>query len=127
MNVKQTPTLLLVAALFLGLVSLTPMVMPYHNVFMLLVMASALGALAKAGVELSRPANEWPMVLLRTFILMISFGFFLPAWGRKSMHEAVIAPGGHNPLAIFIMICLMANPLVTVIKVGQFLMQRLKR
>lgn len=42
------------------------------------------------------------------------------------MHKAMAAPPGRGPFGLFLMSCLFANPLVTVIKLGQFLVQRLK-
>lgn len=78
-NGKHIPTLLLVTALVLGLLSFAPMVAPLRGVFMLLLTASALCNLAKAGVELVRPASEWPMVLVRTFALMFFYALFMPA------------------------------------------------
>ena len=93
---------------------------------MLLLIASALANLGKAGVELFRPANEWPMVLLRTFILMFFYALFMPAWAKMKMHAAISTPVSHDPFGFFIGACLFVNPLVTVIKLGQFLVQRLK-
>lgn len=126
MNAKHTPTLLLVASLVLGLLSFAPLVVPYRGVFMLLVMASALCNLAKAGVELYRPASEWPMVAARTFVLMFLYAMFMPAWAKMKMEAAITTPVGHDPFGLFVVTCLFANPLVTLIKVGQFLLHRLK-
>jgi hypothetical protein len=126
MNTKHIPTLLLIAGLVLGLMSFAPLIVPFHGLFMLLLMASALCNLAKAGVELSRPASEWPMVLLRTFVLMFFYALFMPAWAKMKMHAAISPPLGQDSFGLFIGVCLMANPLVTVIKLGQFLVQRLK-
>lgn len=126
MNSKHTPALLLIAALILGLISFAPVVVPFHGVFMLLLIASALANLGKAGVELFRPASEWPMVLLRTFILMFFYALFMPAWAKMKMHAAISTPVSHDPFGFFIGACLFVNPLVTVIKLGQFLVQRLK-
>lgn len=126
LNSKHSPTLLLIASIVLGLMSFMPMIMPFHGIFMLLLTASALCNLAKAGVELYRPANEWPMVLLRTFILMFLYGFFMPAWAKMKIHAAMPTPLGQDPFGFFIGASLFVNPLVTVIKLGQFFVQRLK-
>jgi hypothetical protein len=126
MNAKHAPTLLLAASLFLSLMSFTPVIVPFHGIFMLLLAASALCNLAKAGTELSRPVNEWLMVLLRTFILMFFYAVFMPAWAKMKMNAGITTPVGHDPLGVFIVTCLMANPLVIAIKLGQFLVQRLK-
>jgi hypothetical protein len=127
MNAKNSPTLLLIAALVLGLMSFSHLITPFHGVFMLLVIASALCNLSKAGVELIRPASEWPMVLLRTFILMFIYALFMPAWAKMKTHAAISTPAFQDPFGLFIITCLMTNPLVTVIKLGQFFVQRLKR
>ena len=126
MNAKNSPTLLLIAALFLGLMSFMPLFRPFHSVFIALIIASAFCNLAKAGVELIRPANEWPMVLLRTFILMFFYAAFMPAWAKMKMHAGISTPASQDPLGLFIMGCLFVNPLVTVVKLGQFFLQRLR-
>jgi hypothetical protein len=66
------------------------------------------------------------MVLLRTFVVMFIYAFLMPMWARIA-HSVYSVPRGVNPFQLFVMGCLFANPLVTAIKVGQFLMQRLKR
>ena len=126
MNAKHTPTLILIAGIVLGLMSFMPMVVPFHGIFMLLLTASALCNLTKAGVELYRPANEWSLVLLRTFVLMFFYALFMPAWAKMKIHAAISPPLGQDPFGLFIGVCLMANPLVTVIKLGQFFVQRLR-
>lgn len=126
MNSKHTPTLLLIAGIVLGLMSFLPMIMPFHGIFMLLLTTSAFCSLAKAGVELYRPAREWPMVLFRTFVLMFFYALFMPAWAKMKVQAAISPPLGQDPFGFFIGVCLMANPLVTVIKLGQLLLQRLK-
>ena len=126
MNAKHAPTLLLIAGLVLGLMSFMDVFFVIRY-FKLLLIASALCILAKAGVELFRPANEWPMVLLRTFVLMFFYRQFMPDWGAMKMLFWISTPPGHEAFGLFMTACLFANPLVTVIKVGQFLTLRLKR
>ena len=127
MNAKHTPTVLLVAGLLFGLLSFTHIVAPFHGVFMLLLMASVLCNLAKAGVELSRPASEWPLILARTIVLMFVYALFLPAWAHMKREASISTPVAHDPFGLLIMICLFINPLVTAIKAGQSLAQRLRR
>lgn len=124
-NTKNSPTVLLIAGLLLALLSFSPFVMQFH-VFMLLVLTSTLAILAKACVEFIRPANEYPWVLLRTFVLMFLYALILPAWAKLKLDAAAGLPPGHDPLGMFLIVCLFANPLVTVIKILQFFLQRRK-
>ncbi len=126
-NTKNSPTVLLIAGLLLALLSFLPFVgMQSHAVFMLLAIASMLAIFAKACVEFIRPANEYPRVLLRTLVLMFLYALILPAWAKVKLHAAAEPPPGHDPFGMFMMICLFANPLVTVIKILQFFGQRRK-
>lgn len=124
-NAKNAPALLLFIGLLLALLSFMPFVMPFHGVFMLLLITSTLAIFAKACVEFIRPANEYPKVLLRTFVLMFLYALILPAWAKLKLHAAA-GPPGHDPFGMFLIICLFANPLVTVIKILQFFIQRRK-
>jgi hypothetical protein len=126
LNSKNSPTILLIIGLLLALTSFTHIVMPFQGAFMMLVLASTLAIFAKACVEFIRPANEYPWVLLRTFILMFIYALILPAWAKMKMHAGIASPPGHDPFGMALMICLFANPLVTVIKILQFLIQRQK-
>jgi hypothetical protein len=127
LNSKNTPTLLLIAGLLLALLSFSSFAgMRAHNIFMLLAIASMLSIFAKACVEFIRPASEYPWVLLRTFVLMFLYALILPAWARMKLLEAGAPPPGHDPFGMFLMVCLFANPLVTVIKILQFYVQRRK-
>ncbi|HEX3624509.1 MAG TPA: hypothetical protein VH280_03695 [Verrucomicrobiae bacterium] len=126
LNGKNLPTALLIAGLLLALLSFSPFVMPYHGVFMLLAMASALAILAKACVEFIRPANEYPRVVLRTLILMFLYAVILPAWAKLKMQAGIKTPVAHDPFGMMLMVCLFANPLVTGIKILQFFLQRRK-
>jgi hypothetical protein len=125
-NSKNIPTLLLIIGLLLALMSFSPFVMPFHGVFILLAITSSLAILAKACVECVRPANEYAWVLLRTFVLMFLYAMILPAWAKLKLHSAAEPPPGHDPFGMLIMVCLLANPLVTVIKILQFFIQRRK-
>lgn len=123
---KNTPTGLLIIGLLLALLSFSPYAgMRAHGMFMLLAVTSTLAIFAKACVELIRPANEYPWVLLRTFILMFLYALILPAWAKMKLHAAV-PPLGHDPFDMMIMVGLFANPLVAVIKILQFFVQRRK-
>ena len=124
LNSKNTPTLLLLIGLLLALLSFSRFVMPFHGVFMVLVLTSTLAIFAKACVEFIRPANEYPWILLRTFVLMFLYAVFLPAWAKMKMHAAAGQPLGHDPFGMALMACLFANPLVTMIKILQFFVQR---
>jgi hypothetical protein len=127
LNAKTSPTLLLIAGLLLALLSFLPFVgMQSHGLFMLLALTSALAIFAKACVEFIRPASEFPWVLLRTFILMFLYALILPAWAKLKLLGAGAPPPGHDPFGMTLLICLFANPLVTVIKIMQFFVQRRK-
>ena len=125
-NTKNSPTILLIVGLLLALLSFSPFGMSSHGVFMLLAVTSTLAIFAKACVEFIRPANEYQWVLLRTFILMFLYALILPAWAKLKLHAATTPPPGHDPFGMFLMVCLFANPLVTVIKILQFFLQRRK-
>jgi hypothetical protein len=125
-NGKNTPTLLLIIGLLLALLSLSHFVMPFQGMFMVLAMGSALAIFAKACVEFIRPANEYPWVLLRTFILMFLYALILPAWAKLKLHVAGAPPLGNDPFGMALMACLFANPMVTLIKILQFFVQRRK-
>jgi hypothetical protein len=126
LNAKNTPTVLLIIGLLLALLSFSPFVMPFHGVFMVLVLTSTLAIFAKACIEFFRPANEYPWVLLRTFILMFLYAMILPAWAKLKMHVAGAPPLGQDPFGMALMVCLFANPVVTVIKILQYFVQRRK-
>ena len=126
LNAKSTPTVLLIIGLLLALLSFSRFVMPFHGVFMVLVLTSTLAIFAKACVEFIRPANEYPWILLRTFVLMFLYAVFLPAWAKMKMQAAGGSPLGHDPFGMLLMACLFANPLVTVVKILQFFVQRRK-
>lgn len=126
-NAKNAPTLLLIIGLLLALLSFSPFLgMRAHGLFMLLVLGSTLAMFAKACVEFIRPASEYPWVLLRTFILMFLYAMILPAWAKMKLHGTAAPPPAHDPFGLVLMICLFANPLVAVIKILQFLLQRRK-
>lgn len=124
LNSKSMPTALLIIGLLLALLSFSRFVMPFHGVFMVLVLISSLAIFAKACVELIRPANEYPWVLVRTFILMFLYAFILPAWAKLKMEAAGGPPTLHDPFGMSLIVCLFANPAVTVIKILQFFIQR---
>lgn len=125
-NLKDTPTILLITGLALALLSFAPFVMPYRAIFMLLLMGSSLAILAKAGVELFRPGNEWFKVAIRTLILMFCFAIFMPAWAKMKMEASISTPVSHDPFGLMLVCCLFTNPVVAAIKFVQFLVQRRK-
>jgi hypothetical protein len=127
LNAKSTPTLLLIIGLLSALLSFSGFAgMQSHGLFMLLALTSTLAMLAKACVEFIRPASEYPQVLFRTLILMFTYALILPAWAKMKLLAAASPPPAHDPFGMVIMICLFANPLVTLIKILQFFLQRRK-
>ncbi len=126
MNAKHTPTVLLIAGLALALLSFSHFIMPFGGVFMLLVIGSSFAILAKAAVELFRPANELPAILIRTFILMFLYAMILPAWAKLKMQASISTPVSHDPFGLIIMVSLGANPVVAAIKLGQYFVHRFK-
>jgi hypothetical protein len=124
-NPKNVPTILLILSLTTGVLSFQAIKFESHAGFMLLIIASALCNVAKAGTESFRPSSEWYKNAIRTFILMFVYAIFMPAWAKLKLQAAADAPA-HDPFGMFIISCLFANPVVTAIKFGQFLVQRKK-
>jgi hypothetical protein len=110
----------------MALLSFSRFIIPFHGVFMLLMIGSSLAILAKAGVELFRPRNELLATLIRTFVLMFLYAIILPAWAKMKMHASITTSPSHDPFGLLIMVSLFANPLVAAIKLAQFFVQRLK-
>ena len=124
MNTKNGPTVLLIAGLVLCFLSFSPLIMS-HDLFMPVMAAASLAILAKALVELFRPADEWLKIGVRTFVLMFLYALFMPAWAKLKM--AGVIQNSFDPLdlfGIFLVSCLMINPVVAAIKLVQFLVQR---
>ena len=125
-NGKHAPTILLIASIVMAFMSFSPFIMPFHPAFMLLAMGAALAMLAKAGIELFLPGTEWLKISIRTFILMFAYALILPAWAKLKLHASISTPVGHDPFGLLIMCSLFANPLVTAVKLVQFLAERRK-
>lgn len=125
-NQKNAPTILLIASLVMAFLSFSHLIMPFHPVFMLLVIGATLAMLAKAGIELILPGTEWFKIAVRTFILMFCYALILPAWAKLKLQASISTPVGHDPFGMFIMCGLFANPAVAAIKFVQFLVQRRK-
>ena len=126
LNAKSTPTVLLIAGLFLALMTFSHFVgMQSHAAFMLLAITSALAILAKACVEFFRPAAEFPWVLLRTIVLLFLYAIIMPAWAKVKLEAAAEPPFG-DTFGMFLVVCLFSNLAVAVIKILQFFVQRRK-
>jgi hypothetical protein len=126
LNAKNSPTVLLVVGLAFGILSFSPFIMS-HDLFMPVMIVTALSILAKAVVELFRPGTEWGRIAIRTLVLMVVFAVFMPAWAKLKMVGTIQHFGDPLDLfGIFIVSCLMINPVVTAIKLLQFLVQRRK-
>lgn len=126
MNTKNGPTILLIAGLALCFLSFSPFIMS-HDLFMPVMALASLSILAKAMVELFRPADEWLKIGIRTFVLMFLYAIFMPAWAKLKMAGAI--PNFIDPLDLFgicIATSLFINPVVAAIKLVQFLVQRRK-
>jgi len=125
-NAKSSPTVLLVVGLGFGFLSFSPFIMS-HDLFLPVMIVTALSILSKALVELFRPGNEWLKIALRTLVLMFVFAIFMPAWAKLKMTGAVSGSGmPPDPFGVFLVISLMINPAVAAIKFVQFLIQRRK-
>jgi hypothetical protein len=128
LNAKNSPTILLIAGLALGLFSFTPMGMYSHGIFQMVIIASSLAILTKAIIELFRPSNEWLKIMLRTLVLMFVYALFMPAWAKLELPGTAVLtslPRG-EAFGYAVMICLFANPIVAAMKLLQFLIQRRK-
>ena len=117
LNAKNSPTILLLIGLALGFLSIA--FTQSADLLRLIVSASAIAILAKAAVELFRSSDEWRIMLLRTFILMFLYAFFMPAWAKAGR----TTPEGFK---VIITSCLFANPVVALMKLTQFLVRRQK-
>ncbi len=126
LNAKNAPTILLIFGLTLCFLSFWPPVMSLE-MFLPIMIASSLAILAKAVIELFRPSNEWLKIAIRTFVLMFLYALFMPAWAKMKMTGAVRNfPQPLDLFGMFVVSCLMANPIVAAIKFLQFLIQRRK-
>ena len=112
---KNSPAVLLVLGIGLGIASLLFTHSP--GALLPLVAASALAILAKALVDVFRPSREWKRMLLASLVLMVVYGFFMPAWAR-------FGPPASELFKEFVMISLFANPVVALAKSLQFFIQR---
>ena len=125
LNAKNSPTILMIVGLALGFLSFTPFVIQSHGLFQLVLVASSLAILAKATIELFRPSNEWWKIGIRTFVLMFFYALFMPAWAKLKLAGSV-SPESHDLFGFVIICCLFANPVVTLLKLLQFFVQRQK-
>jgi hypothetical protein len=114
-NPQNRPLLLLLAGLALGFLSFAFTQSP--EFLRLLVAASALAILAKAFLELFRPSSEWKRFAIGSAVLLFIYAIFMPAWA-KADH------GVPDSFKIAIMACLFANPIVALLKLVQFALQR---
>jgi hypothetical protein len=121
-NAKNSPTILTIAGLALGLLSFSFIQSP--DLMLMVICASALCILAKAIVETFRPSNEWLRMAVRTFVLLFVYAIFMPAWGKLHL---VDADGFlHQVFGWLIMGALLPQPIITAYKFSRFLIQRRK-
>jgi hypothetical protein len=126
-NSKNAPTILLIVGLVLALSSFSRLIISMHGLFVLVIMAASLAIFAKAIIELLQPSSEWWKTALRTFVLMFIYAIFMPAWAKLKINGAIPnIPVSEDPEGIAIVVSLFANPIVTAIKLLQFLIQRRK-
>ncbi len=114
----NNPTTLLMIGIALGILSVPFIQSPGG---LLLAVASALAILARAIVDLFRPSIEWKRILLATVVVMVIYGFLMPAWAKHG------TPGdGSQVLKLTLLVCLLANLSVALVKSLQFLIERRK-
>ncbi len=123
LNAKNAPTILMAVGLALGFLSFNFLNTP--NIWTPMATVAFAVILAKAIVELFRPSNEYGRILLRTLLVMFCFAIFMPAWAKAKMGFSNV-PAPMDGFGYLMIICLMANPVVAVLKLLQFLIQRRK-
>ena len=112
------PTTWLIIGIALGILSV-PFVQSPGG--LLLAVASALAILARAIVDLFRPSIQWKRILLATVVVMVIYGFLMPAWAKHGT-----AGDGSQVLKLTLLVCLLANLAVALVKSLQFLIERRK-
>jgi len=117
-TVINNPTTWLIIGIALGILSVPIIQSPGGIV---LAVASALAILARAIVDLFRPSLQWKRILLATVVVMVIYGFLMPAWANDGI------PGdGSQVLKLTLLACLFANLAVALVKSLQFLIERRK-
>ena len=114
----NNPTTWLIIGIALGILSV-PFVQSPGG--LLLAVASALAVLARAVVDFSRPSLEWKRILLATVVVMVIYGFLMPAWAKHGT-----SGDGSQVLKLTLLVCLLANLAVALVKSLQFLIERRK-
>ena len=112
------PTTLLIIGIALGILSVPFIQSPGG---LLLAVASALAILARAVADLFRPSIQWKRILLATVVVMVLYGFLMPAWAKHGT-----AGDGSQVLKLTLLACLFANLAVALGKSLQFLIERRK-
>ena len=112
------PTTWLIIGIALGILSV-PFVQSPGG--LLLAVASALAILARAVADLFRPSIQWKRILLATVVVMVIYGFLMPAWAKHGT-----AGDGSQVLKLTLLVCLLANLAVALVKSLQFLIERRK-
>jgi len=120
--IKNTPTVLLIIGIASGILSI-PLSQSAAAPALFLIAVSGLAIFTRAGLELFRPSHEWKRIVLGTLVLMFVYGLLMPAWSKSGVGRT-LPPWA--PLGPMIMIGFFANPVVTLIKFLQFLVERRK-
>ena len=114
----NNPTTWLIIGIALGILSV-PLIQSPGG--MVLAVASALAILARAVADLFRPSIQWKRILLATVVVMVLYGFLMPAWAKHGT-----AGDGSQVLKLTLLVCLLANLAVALVKSLQFLIERRK-
>ncbi len=114
----NNPTTWLIIGIALGILSVPFIQSPGG---LLLAVASALAILARAVADLFRPSLEWKRILLATVVVMVMYGFLMPAWAKHGT-----SGDGSQVLKLTLLACLFANLAVALVKSLQFLIERRK-
>jgi hypothetical protein len=83
---------------------------------------SALAVLGRAIAEIYRPSVEWLKGWVGALIVLVAFGFFMPAWAKLHYPPAQLK----GVLEVFFGGSVMLNGVVALAKTGQFLFGRLR-
>ncbi len=88
----------------------------------ILLAIAAIALLSHAGFEFLRNGSGMLWMMARTAALMIIWGIYLPMLAKQHMDGMPYTPW----LEIVTVVCLFANPLVVLIRVGEFVRGRLR-
>ncbi len=120
MKIKPGSAAFLITGIVAGIISLS--LSSVSAVCFAFMALSALAILGRALAEVFRPSNQWAKSLLGAVIVLVVFGFFIPAWAHIQPVKGPLAMA-IPPLVGGIVFL---NPIVAVLKGVQFLVEKPK-